>query len=102
MSMSVARNILLALCAVLVFHAVTMASGRVSEAGGLGWDGRLYAQMVKGSMTEGSPNTQSRPLLVLATRVPYFLGVDIIASFQLLNYVYAFALYLAVCLILDR
>lgn len=100
--MAVARNLLLALCAVLVFHVVTTASGRVSEGGGLGWDGRVYARMIQGSMIEGSPNARSRPLLVLATRVPYFLGVDIIASFQLLNYLYAFALYLVVCLILDR
>jgi hypothetical protein len=79
-------NVLIALCGVLLFHVVSLVSGKVANGDGLGWDGRLYAQMVTGQLDGGSANTQTRPLLPLLTRVPYSLGLDIIDSFQLMNY----------------
>jgi hypothetical protein len=95
-------NVLIALCGVLLFHVVSLVSGKVANGDGLGWDGRLYAQMVTGQLDEGSANTQTRPLLPLVTRVPYSLGLDIIDSFRLMNYLYAFVLYLFAALLLER
>jgi hypothetical protein len=40
--------------------------------------------------------------VVLMNRVPYVLGLDVVRSFQVANYAYAFLLYFAVCLLLDR
>jgi hypothetical protein len=91
----------IAVLGVLVFHAVSVASGKLEESGGLGWDGRAYARMVTVALTDGSSNTQTRPLLPLLTRIPYALGLDVVASYQLLNYLYAFLLYLSAALILD-
>lgn len=97
-----AASIAAALVGVLMFHAVSVASGKLDESGGLGWDGRAYARMVTVALTDGTSNTQTRPLLPLVTRVPHALGFEIITSFHLLNYLYAFLLYLATGLILDR
>ena len=97
-----AVNGAIALGAVLVFHLVSIASGKLGEMRGLGWDGENYTRMVTGTLADGSMNTQTRPLLVLAVRVPHAFGLDIVSSFHLLNYLYAFVLYLAVALILQR
>ncbi|MGH9240174.1 MAG: restriction endonuclease [Vicinamibacterales bacterium] len=56
-------------------------------------------------MAEGldhaSEVTRTRPLLPLLTRVPHALGLDVIPSFQVMNVLYAFTLYLFSVLILD-
>jgi hypothetical protein len=96
------RNIATAALAVVIFHAVSLASGKLEEARGLGWDGSRYADMVTHSLLEGTPNTRTRPLVPLVTRIPYALGMSITDSFHLLNYVYAFALSYLVCLLLER
>lgn len=85
-----------------VYHAVSMLSGRLPQAGGLGWDGRVYAEMMTRGFSRGEATMLSRPLVVLIDRVPYALGLDVVRSFQVANYVYAFLLYCAVCLLLDR
>lgn len=95
-------NIGIALAGVLVYQLVTLGSSRVADNRGLGWDGEAYAVMVTGSLREGRPYPQSRPLFLLVARIPYWLGLDVVQSFILLNYVYAFVLYLAAAALLDR
>lgn len=80
---------------------LVLTSGRVVAGGGLGWDGRGYARMMADGLDEGSEQTRIRPLLPLLTRIPYALGLDVIPSFQVMNAVYAFTLYLFCALILD-
>ena len=91
----------LAAAGVLIFHLVTVASGRIVAGGGLGWDGRGYASLMVEGLDHGSEITRTRPLLPLLTRIPYALGLDVIPSFQFMNAVYAFTLYLFTALILD-
>jgi len=52
-------------------------------------------------LDQGSEMTRTRPLLPLVTRIPYALGLDVIHSFQAMNVVYAFTLYLFCSLILE-
>lgn len=85
----------IAVSGVLLFQLVVLTSSRLTANGGFGWDGESYASMVANSLASGNPNTQTRPLLVLLTRVPYALGLDLYNSFVVLDYVYAFGLYLA-------
>jgi hypothetical protein len=80
---------------------LVLTSGRVVAGGGLGWDGRGYARMMAEGLDQGSEQTGTRPLLPLLTRVPHALGLDVIPSFQAMNVVYAFVLYLFCALILD-
>jgi hypothetical protein len=78
-----------------------MTSGRVVAGDGLGWDGRGYARVMAEGWDQGSEVTRTRPFLPLVTRIPYALGLDVIHSFQVMNVVYAFTLYLFTALILD-
>ena len=96
------KNATIAACCVLLFHVVSVASGKVASGDGLGWDGQIYARMVDESLSEGTANTQMRPLLVLATRIPRAMGFGILESFELLNYLYAFTLYWFVALLLEQ
>ena len=91
----------LAAAGVLIFLVLMMTSGRVVAGGGLGWDGRGYARVMAEGLDQGSEQTRTRPLLPLVTRIPYALGLDVIHSFQVMNAVYAFTLYLFSALILD-
>lgn len=95
-------NLALALFGVLLFGVVNGTSGRVPANDGYGWDGRQYAHMVTGRLVDGNVPTQTRPLLPLLTRIPYRAGLDAITAFQVMNVVYAFALYFLTCLLLDR
>jgi hypothetical protein len=95
-------NVGIALAGVLVYQLVIIGSGRVADNRGLGWDGESYSVMVTGHLTDGRPYPQSRPLLVLAARIPYWLGLDVVQSFALLNYLYAFVFYLAAAALLER
>jgi hypothetical protein len=58
--------------------------------------------MVTDGVSAGSIDMQTRPLLVLAARLPYALGYDIISSFEMLNWVYGFTLYLFTALLMQR
>ena len=78
-----------------------MTSGRIVAGDGLGWDGRGYARLMAEGLDHASEVTRTRPLLPLLTRVPHALGLDIIPSFQVMNALYAFTLYLFSVLILD-
>jgi hypothetical protein len=80
---------------------LVLTSGRIIAGGGLGWDGRGYARMMAEGLDQGSEQTGTRPLLPLLTRIPHALGLDIIPSFQAMNAVYAFTLYLFCSLLLD-
>ncbi len=92
----------IAVVCVLIFHVVSVASGKLEESGGLGWDGRAYARMTTDGLATGTSNTQTRPLMPLLARIPHSLGVDVVRSFQALNYVYAFLLYFAGALLLRQ
>lgn len=97
----VAVNVAVAMAAVLVFHLLSLSSGKIDEGGGLGFDGRAYADMAANSLDQGDANTRARPLFVLPPKALHRLGVDIIPAFLIANYVYAFALALAICALLD-
>src|SRR5215216_5594833 len=95
-------NVASAAFALVLFHLVGMASGRLDVRNGLGWDGSMYARMVTGRLSDGSPNTAVRPLVVLAARIPNRMGLDVVRSFEVVNAVAAFALYLVAALLLER
>ena len=86
--------------ALAIFHVVSLASGKLEESGGLGWDGEGYARMATDALGAGTNNTMLRPLIPLLARIPYAFGLDILTSFHLLNYLYAFALYCGAALLL--
>ena len=86
----------------LIFLTLFITSGRIVAGDGLGWDGRGYASLMTEGLDQGSVITRSRPLLPFLTRIPYSLGLDVIQSFQAMNAIYAFVLYLFVALILDH
>jgi hypothetical protein len=95
-------NLALAAAGMLIFLALFLTSGRIVAGDGLGWDGRGYASLMAEGLDQGSVATRVRPLLPLLTRIPYSLGLDVIQSFQVMNAIYAFVLYLFVALILDH
>jgi len=94
-------NLLITALGLILFAALNVRSGRVEANDGLGWDGRQYAHMVTARITDGTVATQTRPLLPFLTRLPYYAGFDVIPAFQVMNVVYAAALYFFLCLILD-
>jgi hypothetical protein len=87
----VSVNVTLATLALALFAALSWASGQIDVEGGLGYDGRVYAAMLEEGLTAGTRFTLMRPLIILLARVPYYFTQDVIASFELLNYVFAFA-----------
>lgn len=97
-----ARHVIAAACAVALFHAIAVAGGQLTVNEGLGWDGSAYARMVTQGLEAGNATTQLRPVPVLLARVPYALGLDVLASFTLLNYLCTFVLYFVVSLLLER
>jgi hypothetical protein len=94
-------NLLITALGLILFATLNVRSGRVEANDGLGWDGRQYAHMVTARITDGTVATQTRPLLPFLTRLPYYAGFDVIPAFQVMNFVYAAALYFFLCLILD-
>jgi hypothetical protein len=95
-------NLALAAAGTLIFLTLFLTSGRIVAGDGLGWDGRGYASLMAEGLDQGSVATRVRPLLPLLTRIPYSLGLDVIQSFQVMNAIYAFVLYLFVALIFDH
>ncbi len=91
----------LAVMGLLIFQSLTLTSGRIVAGDGLGWEGRGYASLMTDGLDQGSVITRSRPFLPLVTRVPYAVGLGVIESFQLMNAIYAFTLYLFIALIID-
>jgi hypothetical protein len=92
----------LAAVGLLIFQSLTVTSGLIYAGDGLGWDGQGYARVMTHGLDAGSVTTRSRPLLPVVTRLPHALGLDVIASFRVMNVVYAFTLYLFVSLLLER
>ena len=95
-------NLALAAAGLLIFLTLHLTSGRIVAGDGLGWDGRGYASLMTEGLDQGSVATRVRPLLPFLTRLPYSLGLDVIQSFQVMNAIYAFVLYLFVALILEH
>jgi len=91
----------LAAMGLFIFLALTITSGRIDAGDGLGWDGRGYASLMTDGLDQGSVVTRPRPLIPLVTRIPYALGLGVIESFQVMNAIYAFTLYLFIALIID-
>ena len=100
--MRIHSNLALAAAGMLIFLTLFITSGRIVAGGGLGWDGRGYASLMTDGLDRGSDATRVRPLLPFLTRIPYARGLDVIQSFQVMNAIYAFVLYLFVALILDH
>jgi hypothetical protein len=96
-----ATNLVIAAIGLTLFAGLNARSGRVEANDGLGWDGRQYAHMVTDRIYDGTASTQTRPLLPLLTRIPYDAGLDVIRAFQVMNFLYAAALYFFLCLLLD-
>jgi hypothetical protein len=94
-------NLAIVALGLMLFASLNARSGRVEANDGLGWDGRQYAHMVTGRVQDGTVATQTRPLLPLLTRIPYYAGLDVITAFQVMNFVYAAVLYYSLCLLLD-
>jgi hypothetical protein len=94
-------NLLIAAIGLVLFAGLNARSGRVEANDGLGWDGRQYAHMVTGRLQDGTIGTQTRPLLPLLTRIPYYAGLDVISAFQVMNFISAAVLYFFLCLLLD-
>jgi hypothetical protein len=95
-------NLALAAAGMLIFLTLFLTSGRIVAGDGLGWDGHGYASLMTEGLDQGSVATRVRPLLPFLTRIPHSLGLDVIPSFQAMNAIYAFILYLFVALILDH
>ena len=95
-------NLAVSLVALLLFHLLSIASGKVEANQGRGWDGRAYAELASVSLTEGNAITRARPLVILPAAALARAGVDVVQAFLICNYLYAFALALAVCALLDR
>ncbi len=96
-----ATNLVIAAIGVTLFAGLNVRTGRVDANDGLGWDGRQYAHMVTDRIYDGTASTQTRLLLPLLTRIPSKAGLDVIRAFQVMNFLYAAALYFFLCLILD-
>jgi hypothetical protein len=97
----VAPNMGIALVALLIFHVLSVSSGKIEVNQGRGWDGRAYAELATVSLTEGNSITRVRPLIVLPAAALTRLGVDVIDAFLICDYIYAFALALAIAALLD-
>jgi hypothetical protein len=96
-----APNLWIVALGLVLFAGLNTRSGRVEANAGLGWDGRQYAHMVTDRVLDGTVATQTRPMLPLLTRIPYYAGLDVISAFQVMNFLYAAALYFFLCLTLD-
>ena len=94
-------NAAIALVALLLFHLLSVSSGKIEANQGRGWDGRAYAELASVSLTEGNAITRARPLIVLPAAALHRLGVDVVQAFLICNYAYAFVLALAMCALLD-
>jgi hypothetical protein len=94
-------NVTLAIACVLVFGLLSRASGRIAAAGGLGYDGRLYAHQMIHLFEDGGRNIYLRPFTLLLTHPLYLVTGNALLSFILMNYVYVFALALALCGLFD-
>jgi hypothetical protein len=95
-------HLAIAAIALMIFHAVSLTSGRIGVNDGLGWDGVEYSRMVTDGMAAGGVIVQTRPLVVYAAKAIYALGFSVIESFETLNYLSAFVLYLFTSLLLER
>jgi hypothetical protein len=87
-------NLILSLVSVTLFRLISIATGKITVHGGLGYDGEYYAKMMTETLTAGSYNTQLRPFLILLTRIPYYFTGDIIKSFEIMNYIYIYIYFL--------
>jgi hypothetical protein len=94
-------NLAIALAALLLFHLLSVSSGKIDANRGRGWDGRVYADMASVSLTEGNALTRARPLIILPAAALHRFGVDVVEAFLICNYFYAFILALAICRLLD-
>jgi hypothetical protein len=83
-------NLALATAAVVLLNILVRTSGHIELNDGLGFDGVQYGSMVERGLTAGTPNTRLRPVVIILAWLPYHFTGDVIRSFRILNYVWAF------------
>lgn len=93
-------NLFLSLGSVMLFRLISLSSGLIGNQG-LGYDGLFYAKMMTEGLNAGTANTQLRPFLILLTRICYYFSHDVVNSFVVMNYIYAFSLSFSLCCILE-
>lgn len=92
----------IAIVGLAVFGYIAATNDVIEVGGGLGFDGANYAQMMSGSLAEGTAATRLRPLIVLLNRPVYWLTKSPLFAFGLMNHVYAAALWYQVCALYRR
>lgn len=97
-----APHVFIALTAVAIFAGLHVTTGRIETNGGVGYDGVDYARMLAGSLSDGTPVTELRPMIVLLNRPVYARLGTAIQTFVVMNHVYVFVLALALLWLLDR
>jgi len=95
------NDILVAAAGTAVFTYLALAHDIIAVRGGLGFDGRDYAQMLT-ALSAGTAATRLRPLIVLLDRPAYLATRSAIFAFGLMNHVYAFMLWYQVCQLYKR
>jgi hypothetical protein len=90
-----------ALCLGLVW-SIFIQSGRIADNQGLGYDGKVYAEMVSMGLYRGVDNQRVRPTVLLINQLAYDAFFrDVIRTFQAMHFVYAAMLAIVLCAILD-
>jgi hypothetical protein len=95
-------NLATACVAVALFAAMHLTTGRIEVDDGKGWDGAEYAAMLTEGLGQGTRVTELRPLVILLNRPAYWITGDPLRAFELMNFVYAFALALGLLALMDR
>lgn len=95
-------HVALAVAAVALFSVLHLTGGRLAVGGGEGWDGADYARMLRDGWSHGTVVTQYRPLVVWANWPAFLLFRNAVVAFDVMNYVYVFALALLLLRLLEH
>ena len=95
-------HVALAAVAVALFGVLHLTGGHLEVGGGEGWDGADYARMLREGWSQGTVITQYRPLVVWANQPAFLLFGNAVAAFDVMNYVYVFALALLLLRLLEH
>jgi hypothetical protein len=98
----ISSHIALGLLAVVLFTLPHVVSGYIDTGNGEGWDGTDYARMLREGWATGTVITQNRPLVVWANWPAYAVTGNAVKAFDVMNYVYAFALAVMLSLMMER
>src|SRR6185295_14877208 len=82
--------VLAGVLAATLFSLLSVMSGKIAVNHGYGYDGSDYVEMLNDGLTEGTPSTRLRPVVVLiATAVDRLVYEDPVASFWAVDLVFA-------------